>query len=59
MICKPCGDAGDLYSAVKAGPVNEHPIKTLFLTKITELHAECVGGTWCDCQHKIPEVVPA
>lgn len=28
------------------------------LTLAKRLHAQCPGGTWCDCQHEIEPVTP-
>ena len=41
MICGPCRMAG-AYNAVNA--VKDRAV---------ELHAQCKGGTWCCCQHKL------
>lgn len=67
MICEPCSNAADLVSLVRDAPRAETveqaidaiamnvPIKDRLRTMIVIGHQECKGGSWCDCQHKIPE----
>lgn len=58
MICQSCCDAGDLYSKIKGAPrpsnvaeATDAMISGASVTRIKELHDQCPGGTWCDCQH--------
>jgi hypothetical protein len=54
MICPPCKSAGDLVPVL--GKITDQPtMVTLTRDKIKEYHGQCRGGTWCDCQHQIPE----
>lgn len=43
MICAPCKAAGALLPPEMSAPL---------FTVVRDLHADCKGGTWCDCQHK-------
>lgn len=45
MICRPCRRAADNMMVLGAAWSENK-------------HATCQGGTWCDCQHLIPENVP-
>jgi hypothetical protein len=49
MICEPCREAGALNLARKDYPGST---STWMEQQVILLHAECKGGTWCDCQHK-------
>lgn len=57
MICKPCGEAGDLSASMVDHPhYKDHvDLVGIALVRVVELHDQCRGGTWCDCQHKIPD----
>lgn len=55
MICKPCGDAGDLSATFGRGDAPALPeiIAAGARLRIEQLHTECPGGNHCDCQHAI------
>lgn len=64
MICKSCGEAGDLLVKLRTWPKPKtitEATEAIMLGKITErvevLHAKCKGSSWCCCQHKIKEEV--
>lgn len=42
MICQHCWYAGQ----------RKH-----FVNLATAAHAKCKGGTWCDCQHKVQDLI--
>ncbi len=44
FICKPCKTGADI-KAGDANPLGKKVKKTW--------HDQCVGTTWCDCQHRI------
>jgi hypothetical protein len=68
MICESCSagaDNADDYRAADADWRSRHPadhkaagggwlLKRLRWT--LSFHRLCRGGTWCDCQHQIPEL---
>ena len=45
MICRPCQRAADYAAVIGAGWA-------------TSKHRQCRGGTWCACQHRIPDGIP-
>lgn len=49
MICPHCAAGADLAT---------EPAPQLEATRqlAVNLHAECPGRTWCDCQHQVPTV---
>jgi hypothetical protein len=49
LICEPCRDGGELNAS--ASKVEDYSAR-LSRELAEEAHAECRGGTWCDCQHK-------
>jgi hypothetical protein len=63
MVCESCRAAGALAPFIR-----EPDLITTFLlgdVRITpehlredavRLHGSCEGGTWCTCQHEVPEV---
>jgi hypothetical protein len=55
MICKPCRDAASYLAAVD---LSYDYITAGDIEQALEDHAECKGGTWCDCHHQIPAWVP-
>lgn len=54
MICSDCSIAADQVTAAreKSKPLTRDELKT-----IKELHSFC-APTHCDCQHKIPVIIP-
>jgi hypothetical protein len=48
MICKPCQEAAQMADATPGWSIEQ----------VKGMHAECKGGTHCDCQH-IPTVKQA
>lgn len=61
-ICKPCGEAGDLLQKLRTWPKPKtitEAVEAIMTDSIGDrvkmLHAQCRGGSWCDCQHKIRE----
>jgi len=48
MICPSCRAAGNFAAELDYSPPTGSD-----LGNVLELHDECPGGTWCDCQHKI------
>ena len=71
MICPACSKAADLIKIYRDAPPaesvdqvlqfmgSEVPFKARVRTMIVLGHQDCPGGTWCDCQHKIPEEIAA
>lgn len=62
MICKSCGEAGDLLVKLRSWPkpetikeATEAIMSNMITERVEVLHGACPGGTWCDCQHKITE----
>lgn len=49
MVCESCLDAGKL---VKIAGCTDDNTKVYLEQQALGLHKECMGGTWCDCQHK-------
>lgn len=49
MICTPCAAGADL--TIDPAPQFE-AVRTL----AAEQHAQCRGGTWCACQHRVASV---
>lgn len=47
FVCSTCKDAGTI-----PGTAHDAPSRAAAATLRRQLHAECRGGTWCDCQHK-------
>lgn len=63
MICNACREAADyadlggLAAYIGSGDVEAdlaHEAAT-----IRRLHDRCLGGTVCDCQHRVASLVPA
>lgn len=51
MICKACGEAGDMLAAART--ILDKPLSRLALDVIRLKHQECAGRTACDCLHRI------
>jgi hypothetical protein len=59
MICKPCGEGGDLLQKLRTWPkpetikeATEAIMSDMITDRVKTLHDQCTG---CDCQHKITE----
>jgi hypothetical protein len=63
MICESCRDAADLWSVMKDVKTEtitdavEKIISGEYGSRVEELHKQCRGRSWCDCQHKITREV--
>jgi hypothetical protein len=56
MICRHCRRGADLLPELKAlraepGRPKTHAINGL-VRRINNAHRDCLGGSWCDCQHR-------
>jgi hypothetical protein len=51
MICNPCRKGGIANRLSITRPKN----REVYLTTARRWHAECLGGTHCDCQHETGE----
>lgn len=49
MICASCAAAGDMKKLTEGSLIEV--VRGALAERINDLHAECRGGTWCDCQH--------
>jgi hypothetical protein len=49
MICAPCAAGADLTT-------DPAPQFEAVRTLAAEQHAQCRGGTWCACQHRVASV---
>jgi len=49
MICIPCTRGGILTTTARNAA---EEAQAVLIKNAAELHAQCRGGTWCDCQHK-------
>jgi len=54
VICPHCRAAADA-GVEDDGSV---PAEALIGVFQQEMHAQCRGGGWCDCQHRVPEPEP-
>ena len=52
VICQSCRDGGNLIAAVD---LSYDFISEGDVAEARKLHDRCPGGTWCDCQHELPE----
>jgi hypothetical protein len=50
MICPPCRGAGNLLTAPLFAHPEPHIAAQAIKAQAENLHAQCDGGTWCDCQ---------
>jgi hypothetical protein len=59
MICKTCREAADLWSVMKESKtetIDDAITKIIsgeYGSRVGELHKQCKGSSWCDCQHVI------
>jgi hypothetical protein len=53
MICPSCSAGADDASTASKPGIHK-PIAEILRSQAVNRHAECKGGTWCDCQHRIP-----
>lgn len=44
FICDPCKSAENVITTTN---------KLFVLEAKKGVHSKCLGGTWCDCQHKV------
>jgi hypothetical protein len=53
MICTNCKAGADLWASTPAEPtVPTWPEWQEAMNQVAAHHAACLGGTWCDCQHR-------
>lgn len=51
MVCRSCAEAGDIV--LPADPV----LRGSTLARQRFLHRQCKGGTWCDCAHRLADIM--
>ena len=57
MICKPCREAASFLGEEEViyQYLDGRPQEMLTGAEVAaRMHAQCRGGTWCDCQHVVP-----
>jgi hypothetical protein len=54
MTCPRCRTAGDMVTHARCE--TDIIVRRQLLPASAILHAQCRGGTWCDCQHRVPEL---
>lgn len=57
MICPECKFGADVLRELDKIAEISPAYASRYIAKSGEHHGRCMGSTWCDCQHKIPDSV--